>query len=591
MIVSIGSSLPSFKTVKFHAGLNILLSTKSANSDGHRTRNSAGKSSLVEIVHFLMGAKANADSLLRHKALVDHAFFGIFRIGDLEMRVERSGAKPSQIVLDRQLIERLGLTGKTDKKSGNAYVSNETWKQFLGHRFFGLPDELKGSAFEPSFTPSFRSMFSYFARRDGSGGYVHPEKQAEAQSRWDWQENLSYLLDLDWRVPHQLQLVRQREGQLDELKKAAKGGALGSVIGTVAELRPELVQAQDRAARLRDDTARFRVHDAYSAMMEEATAARTEMQAILRREVPLRETVTHIEEALAFERIPDPADVARVYQSVGIELPDTARRRFADVEKFHRSVVENRSLRLREEMESAQRKIADGQKRVAQLDEIRGAILQSIEGQGALEDFIALQERLAAAEAEAAALAERYKAAEALESENTQLTIDRASIKRRLQDDHQVRHDQIDYAIRLIGGLIRELYGDRRGNFEVEATENGPEFRISIEGDRGGGIASMEIFCLDLALFVIWSSKGAGPGFLMHDSHLFDGVDARQIAIAIKTAGEMARNWGVQYIVALNSDIFDTLPWPEGFDPGNAVVTPTLSDADETGGLFGLRFD
>lgn len=594
MIVTIGSSLPTFKTVRFRNGLNILLSTKAPGSDDRRTRNSAGKSSLVEIIHFLMGANADKGSLLRHPVLVDHSFYGIFSLAGREVRVERSGKKPSRILLDPEVITAFGLDTETDAKTGLTYVPNEEWKRFLGHTFFGLPQDEEGTAYEGSYTPTFRSMFGYFARRQSAGGFGHPEKQAESQQRWDWQENLSYLLGLDWRIPYDLQQVRLREGTLSELKRAAKGGALGAVVGTVAELRPQLVVAQARAARLREDTSQFRVHPAFDEMMSQATTAKAEMQSIFRREVTLRETVRHIEEALATENDVDPSAIDRVYKAVGVELPEMVRRRFEDVERFHRSVVDNRRLRLREDLEEAQRQIDAGKTRADQLDRDRSTILQALQGAGALEDFVALQARLAEAEADAATLSERFQAAEALESENTQLTIDRASLKRRLQADHQRRRETLDQAILLIGGLISELYEDRKGSFEVEATDNGPEFRISIEGDRGGGIASMEIFCLDLALFTLWLEKQSGPGFLVHDSHLFDGVDARQIAVALElgaSAAAASPGADAQYIVTLNSDILESLPTLADFDLDGAVITPRLSDEDETTGLFGLRFD
>jgi uncharacterized protein YydD (DUF2326 family) len=212
-------------------------------------------------------------------------------------------------------------------------------------------------------------------------------------------------------------------------------------------------------------------------------------------------------------------------------------------------------------------------------------------GCGALEDFTALQKRLADADAEAASLRERFKAAEALESETTQLGIDRKSIKRRLQEDHHLRRDRLDEAILLIGEAIGHLYEERQGKFEVEATENGPEFRISIQGDRGGGISNMEIFCLDHALFAMWSGRKKGPGFLIHDSHLFDGVDERQVANALDLGATTATHLGGQYIVTLNSDIFDSLPLPDCLDRDAIVVPTRLSDESERGGLFGFQFD
>jgi uncharacterized protein YydD (DUF2326 family) len=403
--------------------------------------------------------------------------------------------------------------------------------------------------------------------------------------------NLSYLLGLDWRIPRDLHMVRQRESQLEELKKAAKGGALGSMIGTVAELRPTMVLAEARATTLRQEIGGFQVHEAYREMMEQATRAKVEIQAIARRAVSLRETLSHLQDALRRERVPEREDVTRLYEAVHIELPEMARRRFVDVERFHKSVVENRRLRLQDEIDEIERELASGEARTAAFDAERGEILRILDGRGALEDFTALQKRLADAEAEAAPLRERFKAAEALEGETTQLAIDRSSIKRRLQEDHHNRRERLDEAILLIGEAIGKLYEDRQGKFEVEATENGPEFRISIQGDRGGGISNMEIFCLDHALFALWSSRGKGPGFLIHDSHLFDGVDVRQVANALALGAATANRFGSQYIVTLNSDIFDVLPLPRGLDRDGIVVPTLLSDVDETGGLFGFRFD
>ena len=201
-----------------------------------------------------------------------------------------------------------------------------------------------------------------------------------------------------------------------------------------------------------------------------------------------------------------------------------------------------------------------------------------------------LQGELATLDASAAFLKERFKAAEILEGESTQLEIDRSNLKRRLQEDHKGRKATLDEAIIVIAETIGKLYGDRVGRFVVEATENGPEFHISIEGDRGGGISNMEIFCFDLTLFKLVGKRLGGPGFLLHDSHLFDGVDERQIAGAL-LLGQQTTGTTTQYIVTMNSDIFDRLPLPEDFDRTGVVLAARLSDETELGGLFGFRFE
>lgn len=590
MIISITSSIPTFKAIKFRPGLNVLLADTRPDSKETETRNSAGKTSLVEIVHFLLGANCDKDSLFRTRALVDHSFTGVFTINGGAVEVMRTGKDPSKIFLLREGNADTRLFEKTDKENGLPFVSNTNWRSFLGHAMFGLPLIAGTSAFDEPGAPSFRAMFSYFARREGNGGFLRPEQQSKQQQRGDWQVNLSYLFGLDWEIALEFQKVRNRERTLDELKKAAQGRALGQVIGTVAELRPQVTIAETKAQKLREQLANFQVLDSYRDLSQRAARAKTEMQTLGREAVSLQETIQHLEQALEVEMPPERADLQQMYNAAGVELPGLALRRFEEVNRFYSSIIQNRRSHLQQEIADTRERILHGEYRMAQLDQERQGILKTLEGRGALDDFLKLQNELATLEAVAASLRERFKAAEVLEGEATQLEIDRANLKRRLQADHKAREASLDASILIVAETISALYGDRAGRFVVEATENGPEFRISIEGDRGGGISHMEVFCFDLTLFKVVGARLGGPTFLLHDSHLFDGVDERQIAIALQL-GQRAAGTNAQYIVTMNSDIFDRLPLPDDVDRQEVVLPTRLSDETETGGLFGFRFE
>lgn len=590
MIVSIESSLKTFKAVTFRSGLNVLLSDRTADSTNKQTRNSAGKTSLIEVIHFLLGADCEKDSLFRLDQLVEHTFKGTFRIDNELLTVARTGSDPSKIFLISGGEERKDIPRKLDKASERFYVSNVNWRVFLGHAMFGLPADERGTLFDESFTPTFRSMFSYFVRRKNSGGFISPERQAEKQQRWDWQVNLSYLFGLDWQIPFDFNKIRAREKTLEELKKAVKIGALGSVIGTVAELRPQVTIAEAKASKLRQSLERFEVLDSYKSLSKRAGQIKTEMQTLTMQSVTLNETLDHLQEALQSERPPHRSDIQQLYAAAGIELPGVALRRFDDVSSFYESVVANRRIHLEHEISDVRSRTADVEGGLSRLDEERSNLLRTLQGRGALDDFLEMQRDLANVEANAASLRERFKAAEALEGESTKLDIDRAELKGKLQEDHHVREKALDEAILIIADAIAELYDDRAGRFVVKATENGPEFHISIEGDRGGGIASMEIFCFDLALLQIVTKRYGGPGFLIHDSHLFDGVDERQVAEALCLGKKTCERLQQQYIVTMNSDIFDRLPADESTDLGATVLDTRLSDHTEDGGLFGFQF-
>jgi len=83
--------------------------------------------------------------------------------------------------------------------------------------------------------------------------------------------------------------------------------------------------------------------------------------------------------------------------------------------------------------------------------------------------------------------------------------------------------------------------------------------------------------------------RGRSPGFLVHDSHLFDGVDERQVGKALDLGAKLAKQEGFQYIVTMNSDAIPK-EVPSGFQIEEYTLPIRLTDASEDGGLFGFRF-
>ena len=81
------------------------------------------------------------------------------------------------------------------------------------------------------------------------------------------------------------------------------------------------------------------------------------------------------------------------------------------------------------------------------------------------------------------------------------------------------------------------------------------------------------------------------PGFLVHDSTIFDGVDERQIAKALELAAKESEGRGFQYICAINSDIVPTKEFSKEFqDKFKSCIRETLTDASATSGLLGIRY-
>lgn len=580
MIRRIESDLPKFKNLAFKPGLNILLAEKSEGATDRQTRNRAGKTSAVEIVHFLLGSSCKPDSVFR-TSLEGASFLMEFDLAGSPVKVERTGKKPSQLIVNGD-FSRWPVAPTT--RRGLETLSNEDWKVVLGSLMFGLPST------DQAWAPNYRQVFAYFARRERAGGFLVPTRQSSQQRLADEQVALSFLLGLDWTIPQQWQEVRDRERRLGELKRAFGEGALGPTIGSAAALRPQLVFSQDRARTLRASLGAFRVVEEYHQLESEASRLTREIGDLSNENTVDKRYLAELERVTSDETPPIPTDLDALYSQASIVLPDLVRKRYEDVRLFHESVVRNRRSYLAGEVREATARVADREAKKAQLDARRSEVMATLQSAGALEHFTALQAELAKVEAEAAMLKQKFDAAEALESGTVKLNLERGRLLERLHQDYSEQRGVLDNAILQFERISRSLYEDQwSGSLTVAAKDNGPHFEITIQGAESRGVNNMQIFCFDMTLMLLCAERGRSPGFLIHDSHLFDGVDERQVGKALAIGADLAIRHGFQYIVTMNTDVVPKA-LPARFSIEEHILPIRLTDATEDGGLFGFRF-
>lgn len=573
MIHRIYSSLSSLKGLEFKPGLNVLIAQKEPGASDIQTRNRAGKTSLIEIIHFLAGSDAGRDSLFRTEALTGETFGMEFDLGREKTVAERSGKEKSKIHV-----------GGGRFLKGKARISNSEWVEVLGEQMFGL-NTLPESAGR---VPTFRSLFAYFIRRQLSGAFTTPEKQATMQQAGDHQVALLFLLGLDWKIASDWQKVRDREKTLNELKKAAGAGAFGSIIGKAADLRTLLTVAEARLRDLKAQVSSFRVLPQYEELEAEANQITLQLMNISNADTIDTAAIRDLECAMQGEAPPALTELESVYAEAGVALPGLAIKRYDEVRSFHESVIRNRRDYLSDELDAAKQRIASRQQEKRRLDQRRAEVMGVLQSHGALEQFAKLQGEAGRLEAEVESLRQRFESAEQLEGTKNELEIERNHLTLRLRRDFAEQKGHLAEAILAFEQTSKRLY-ESAGSMTIEETSNGPVFQFPMQGSRSKGIKNMQIFCFDMMLMSLCAKRGIGPGFLVHDSHLFDGVDGRQVISALKVGAETARELGFQYIVTMNED--DAFKERiEGFELRDYVLPVVLTDATEDGGLFGFRF-
>jgi len=535
MIRTIASNLRSFKTLEFRPGLNILLADKSPGATNRQTRNGAGKSSMVELIHFVLGGSVDKTSIFKSPALSEWSFDVTLDLGDHELTASRSGDKPSRIIINGS-PEGWPILPTLDAESGNQYLSNENWKSVLGALWFQLPvgneaDELG------SFQPTFRSLFTYFARRAADGAFQVPTQHSSKQPIWNQQVSISYLIGLDWTISQRLQTLRGQEKAASNLRKAARDGDLGRFFASAADLRARLAIAEKHAEEFRSRLATFRVVPQYTELEVEATSLTREIAELNDQNTLDRDLLIQTHKS---ERAPAGRDIETLFAEAGVVLGDNVKRRFDEVEKFHRAVVQNRQSHLVGEITATERRIAERTRRKEEFDARRAVIMKVLTEGGALEHYNRLRDEATKGLADVEALRQRLSIADQIEGTKSELNIERATIEKALRDDILERREIINAATLTFEALSQALY-ERQGVLTIGDSPNGPVFDVQIDSQRSRGINSMQIFCFDLMLAELGGNQRKNPGFLVHDSHLFDGVDERQVARALQLGAVRAR--------------------------------------------------
>lgn len=584
MIRRIFSTLDSFKTLEFAPGLNILLADKTRESTDTQTRNGAGKSSVVELVHFLLGSTLKTDSPFRSEALNEESFGMELELDGL-ITVSRTAAEHGRVrvsSLSREPDANQQLLTTSDET-----LRREEWTQYLGNEIFGLPEYD-----EDPVPPSFRSLISYFARRRAGGGFLTPTKHFAQQSAADVQVSLAYLLGLDWTLARDWQEIRLRQTRTKALREVFSEGYFGAVVGKAAELRSELLVAEDRVRNRRASLDEFTVIPAYREMEIEADEIGRSIAQLGDENTLDRELLSDLQERVTVDVPPGLSSLEDVYRRVGVELPQSVTRRFDEVIRFHDSIVANREHYLEGERRRAEQRIDRRNSEIRALDSRRAELLRALRSGGALDQYTEMHSELNRLEAAAAEVRASWQAAQRFEHERNQVELEKQELLSRATQDLSEREGAVDRAVLAFRKFSSELYSERAGNLTISAGKEGYEFRITMEGEKSAGISHMQIFCFDMMLMRVRAEQGLpNPGFLVHDSHLFDGVDERQKAAALSIGAREASELGFQYIVTFNTD---DLPSddvsPSGFDVRRHLLDVTLTDATESGGLFGIRF-
>lgn len=579
MIKRLSANHPSFKPLEFSGGFNVILADRTKESSRKDTRNGLGKSTLIEIIHFCLGAKTSKGKGLLVEALQGWEFTLEMVIDGTDLSVTRRVDQPNAFFVTGD-TGRLPIQPKL-KKGERSYGLRE-WTGLLGNLFYGLPAEGEGK-----YQPSFRSLISYSIRQ-GKDAFSTPFEHHRKQVEWDKQVNNAFLLGLAWADASELQILKDRKKGLEALKKAAKTGVVKGFVGSLGELEARRVRLQSKADADAENLANFKVHPQYEDIRIQSNRLTEEIHSAANQNNTDQRMLSLYEKALTEEDVPVPNAIEKLYAEAGIALPGVTMRRIEDVQAFHNEIIRNRKNFLAAEVSRLKRAMADRTKLIEEKTNARATGMLVLQTHGALEEHTLIQRRHLDTLNELNAITSSIDNLKSCETGLSQLKIDQELLQQKARQDYDERRTIRERAIELFNGYTERLY-NVPGRLLIDVGPTGFKFDVEIERSGSAGVGNMKVFCYDMTIASLWADRSPSPKLLVHDSAIFDGVDERQRAIALELAAKEAAAKNYQYICTLNSDEVPNAEFSAGFTL-TGYVRAILTDADVSGSLLGIRF-
>jgi uncharacterized protein YydD (DUF2326 family) len=530
-IIKLYADKASFQAIDFNqSGLSIVIGCKDGSEKSHikKTYNGVGKTLMLYLINFCL---ASGEIKAFKEKLPNWLFCLDFSVDGKHYTACRNTSGQNEIILNG---ETLALEAFKKKFATDVFFLNEDMPHI-----------------------KFRSLLAKFMRRSKDEYSNYAGVSQRAVGDWATVLILSYLLGLDYSKSLN---KSQLKVDLDEVGKFKKNLQNDPVISEYLNLNVnaeiELVDLEEKIAKLRQDLADFMIAENYHDIQKQADGLAAQIQALSNQAFSLAHSLKQIEKSLAIKADVDSSQVYQLYENVGLQLPEQLKKTVDDVQHFHKALLGSRVERLLQDQASIKKQQNELEKKRKALSQEQDALLRYLQNKGALEERDALKQKLSDFEHKRQALSQGHNLIKEYEIKKSELKsrLDKESTETEKYLNSEQGKQIKDSNLRLFRRLANHFYQDKDNGFTIE--NNGGTNRVRytlnphIDHDASDGINEVKIFCFDWMLLL--GRHRHSMRVLLHDSRLFDAMDERQAATALRIAMEECQRQDLQYIITLN---------------------------------------
>ncbi|MBU9723134.1 MULTISPECIES: DUF2326 domain-containing protein [Bacillaceae] len=571
-LIKVSANQPTFKTVYFNkSGLNFIIARKKNESvtNIRKTYNGVGKSLLISIIHFCLGADKD-----RYKSfcneLTDWSFTLEFEIKGKNHTATRSTANPGRILLNNEELPVKRFNSKVEEVC------------------FNIPEKIPFL--------SFRSLFKYFIR-PGKESYLNFDEASANRNPYQKMLYNSFLLGLDINLANKKYELRKEKQRIEKLESNFRNDDLLKDFFTgQKDVSLTISDLDEKIKRLETNLKNFKVAEDYHAVQLKADRVEERLFKLNNNIILLGNNVKSIERSLSVEPNKDNTnDIQRVYEEANIHFNESVSKTLTDLESFYEKLVTNRKRRLLEQKTRFESEVEEKSKEVKKMQVELDRLMKYLGDHQALDVFVSLSEEVSNLKAKRENLQKYQELQSEYKEKIREIKKDQLDQSQQTDDYLERMHAEIAEQRNFFRTLAKRFYPDSTSGLTIDNNDgdNLQRFDIDakIESDNSDGINNVKIFCYDLTL--LFKGRNHNINSLFHDSRLFDGIDERQKTEMIKVLNDTFNDSDKQYIASVNqnqlNEIKQILDEEQYKDIIEKHVVLELTDNDASEKLLGIQ--
>ncbi len=535
-LIELRANQDTFHTITFNpTGVSIIRAIK-VSEDKKGTYNSTGKSLLIFLIHFCLGASENNE--LKEK-LPEWEFYLDIEIDSVAYTITRNTWNQKIIKLNEK-----------------EYKINEFTDFLQSKVFFNIPEKFKYL--------TFRSLIPRFIRPqkasyDSYNCFLKDEKE--------YQEILNncFLLGLDIE---KIDRKRELKEDLDNIKtnqsNIEKDPIMKEFFTAESDSKRidiDILQLEKRTKLLAINISNFKVAADYDSIKKDADEISTQLAHLKNKRTLLASSINNIKKSLEIKSDLKANDIKKLFEEANVLLSDSIKKRFDDVETFNRKLLTNRTARLYDERIKFEKQLSEAETKIKTLGELEDEKLYLLKSTGSLDEYAKLNEQISQFKVKLDKLKSYRELMDQYKSKIDEIREDFARENKKTNEYLRNNEELKNRNIQVFSSFAEQFYANKPAGIIIENNDgvNLNRFKIeaTIDSDSGDGVNNVKIFCFDWTL--LKNQNNHNVKFIFHDSRLISEIDPRQIATMFQIANFNSNEYGFQYIISANQKELDAI--------------------------------